>query len=44
MEAINRGVTVSELNMNSNIADSFRALATKISDEFVEEVLINYRK
>jgi len=44
MEAINRGVTVSELNMNSNIADSFRTLATKISDEFVEEVLINYRK
>lgn len=43
MEAINRGVSVGEINANSNIANSFRELATKISDEIVRKTLSNYR-
>lgn len=43
MDAINRGITVSEGNSSSNIANSFRALATKISDGIVEATLIKYR-
>lgn len=43
MEAINRGVSVSEVNSNSNIANSFRDLATKISDDIVQQTLVKYR-
>ena len=43
MEAINKGVSVSEISLNSNITNSFRDLATKISDDFVQKTLIKYR-
>lgn len=43
MEAINKGITVGELNNNSNIANSFMELAGKISDEFVKKTLTKYR-
>lgn len=43
MEAINKGISVSEVNSNSNIANSFRDFATKISDEFVQQTLVKYR-
>ncbi len=43
MESINKGLTVSEVNTNSNIANSFRNLATTISDEIVELSLLKYR-
>lgn len=43
MEAINKGVPVREINSNSNISNSFRDLATKISDEFVQKTLTKYR-
>ena len=43
MEAINRGVPVSDVNSNSNIANSFRDLATKISDDIVQQTLVKYR-
>lgn len=43
MEAINRGITVGEVNSNSNIANSFRDLANKISDDIVQQTLVRYR-
>ena len=43
MEAINRGVSVGEINANSNIANSFRELATKVSDEIVRKTISHYR-
>lgn len=43
MEAINRGVSAGEINANSNIANSFRELATKISDDIVEKTISRYR-
>ena len=43
MEAINKGIPVSEVNSNSNIAHSFRDLASKISDDIVYKMLVNYR-
>lgn len=43
MEAINKGVSAGEINANSNIANSFRELATKISDEIVEKTISQYR-
>lgn len=44
MEAINKGLTVSEVNSGSNISNSFRDLAGKISDEIVEQAIIKYRR
>ncbi len=44
MEGINRGVTVSEVNSNSNIANSFRDLASKITDDIVEQAIIQFRQ
>lgn len=44
MEAINKGITVSEVNSGSNISNSFRDLAGKISDEIVEQAIIKYRR
>ena len=43
MEAINKGVAVSEINSNSNIANSFRDFASKISDDIVQNTLVKYR-
>ncbi len=43
MESINKGISVSEVNSSSNIANSFRDLATKISDEAAELALLKYR-
>jgi pilus assembly protein CpaE len=43
MEAINRGIPVSEVNSHSNIANSFRDLANKISDDIVQQTLVKYR-
>ena len=43
MEAINKGLPVCEINSNSNIANSFRDLASKISDEIVEQTISKYR-
>lgn len=43
MEAINKGVTVSEINPNSNIANSFRDFASKVSDDIVEMAITKYR-
>lgn len=45
MEAINRGVSVWEINPNSNIAANFRDFATKVSDDIIEEsVISNFRR
>lgn len=43
MEAINKGICVSEINLNSNIANNFRELATKISDDIIEKTVMQYR-
>ncbi len=43
MESIKKGLTVSEVNTNSNIANSFRNLASRISDDIVESSIIKYR-
>lgn len=43
MEAINKGIIISEVNTNSNIAESFRGLATKLSDDIIEEALAGYK-
>ena len=43
MDAINKGVPVSEISSNSNIANSFRDLATKIADEIVQQALEKYK-
>lgn len=43
MESINKGLTVSEVNTNSNIANSFRNLASRISDDIVESSITKYR-
>ena len=43
MEAINKGTSVSDINLNSNIANSFRELATKISDDIVAETITKFR-
>lgn len=43
MEAINKGVTVSEVSTNSNIANSFRDFAGKIADDMAETAVSKYR-
>ena len=43
MEAINKGVSVNEINSSSNIANSFRDLAIKISDDIIKEALSTHR-
>ena len=43
MDAINKGITVGELGNNSNIANSFRDFATKITDDIVKNELSKYR-
>ena len=43
MDAINKGITVSEISTNSNIANSFRDLANKITDDIVKKELKKFR-
>ena len=43
MDSINKGVTVSEINPNSNIANSFRDFASKVSDDIIEQAVTKYR-
>ena len=43
MDAINKGAPVSEISNNSNIANSFRDFATKITDDMVHDTLNMYR-
>lgn len=43
MEAINKGVTVSEVSTKSNIANSFRDFAGKIADDMAETAVLKYR-
>ena len=43
MEAINKGVTVSEVSTNSNIANSFRDFAGKITDDMAETAVSKFR-
>lgn len=43
MEAINKGVPVSEVNSNSNIANSFKDLAMNFSDDIAKQAILKYR-
>lgn len=43
MEAINKGVCISEVNQSSNIGNNFRDFATKISDDIIEQSVMQYR-
>ena len=43
MEAINKGIPVNEVNSNSNIANNFRDLASKISEEIIQQTIFKYR-
>ena len=43
MEAINKGMTISEVNPSSNISNSFRDFASKVSDDIIEQSVIQYR-
>lgn len=43
MEAINKGVVISEVNTSSNISNSFRDFAIKISNDIIEQSVIRYQ-
>ncbi len=43
MEAINKGVSIAEINPESNISNNFRDFATKVSDDIIEQAVIQYR-
>lgn len=43
MEAINKGETITEINSKSNIGNSFRDFATRVSDDIIEQSIIQYR-
>ena len=43
MEAINKGVNISEINPDSNIGNNFRDFASKVSDDIIEQSVIQYR-
>lgn len=43
MESINKGLTVNEVNSNSNIANNFKDFAIKISDDIVESTISKFR-
>ena len=43
MEALNKGNTVAEINASSNVANSFREFASKVSDDIIEQEVIQYR-
>ena len=44
MDAINKGCGVSEINSSSNVANNFRDFASKVSDEIIEQSVIQYRR
>ena len=43
MEAINKGMTISEVNPSSNISNSFRDFASKVSYDIIEQSVLQYR-
>lgn len=43
MEAINKGVCIAEINPTSNIGNSFKDFASKISDDIIEQSIVQYR-
>jgi len=43
MDAINKGSIISEINSDSNISNSFRDFASKVSDDIIEQSVIQYR-
>ena len=43
MEAINKGIPVRDVNVNSNISNNFRDFAIKISDDIVKQTISKYR-
>ena len=43
MSAINKGISIPEENINSNVAESFRELAVMLSDNIIENSLKNIR-
>ncbi len=43
MEAINRGTSIAEINPDSNIGSNFRDFAAKVSDDIIEQAVIQYR-
>lgn len=43
MEAINRGEVVSDVSPNSNIANSFKDLSIKLSDDIVKQDILRYK-
>lgn len=43
MEAINKCVSISEVNAESNIGNSFRDFAAKVSDDIIEQSVVQYR-
>lgn len=43
MEAINKGVSIAEINPESNIGSSFRDFASKVSDDIIEQAVLQYR-
>ena len=43
MESINKGIPISDISSDSNIANSFKDLALKLSDDIVEETITKYR-
>lgn len=43
MEAINKGVSISEVDSSSNIGNNFREFAMKVSDDIIEQAVIQYR-
>ena len=44
MDAINKGETIAEVNPASNIGSSFRDFASKVSDDIIEQTVIQYRR
>ena len=43
MEAVNKGMSVAEINAASNVANNFRDFASKVSDDIIEQEVIKYR-
>ena len=43
MEAINKGLSIADINPESNISNSFRDFASKVSDDIIEQAVIQYR-
>ncbi|MBE7711287.1 MAG: response regulator [Cyanobacteria bacterium SIG31] len=44
MEAINKGITVSEVNSSSNIANNFKDLSIKIADDIVKQAVFESKR